>query len=151
MLAFMFIGGSPGGTAGGVRTTTVAVLVLAVVAAVRGRDVVRVFGHRIPHSTIYRAAAVATVMLAAVFVASAALLLTQNLPARDLVFEVVSALGTVGLSLGATTELDGVGRGVIMACMFLGRVGALTLLMFVGRRDPGPDPWRYPEGRVDVV
>lgn len=151
MLGMMFVGGSPGGTAGGVRTTTVAILVLAVVAAVRGRDHVRVFGHRIPHPTVYRAAAIATVMLAAVFVATAALLLTQSVPPRDLLFEVVSALATVGLSTGATAELDGVGRGVIMACMFLGRVGILTLLMFLGGRHPPREPWSYPEGRVDVV
>jgi trk system potassium uptake protein TrkH len=152
MLALMLVGGSPGGTAGGIRTTTVLVLLLAVVAAIRNRPDPTFGSRTIAHTTIYKAAAVATVMVGLVFGATAALMLTQSLEPKVAIFEVVSALATVGLSIGGTSELDGVGRGIIMACMFLGRVGALTLFMFLAQRERvQTDPWRLPEGHIQVI
>jgi trk system potassium uptake protein TrkH len=149
MLIFMFIGGSPGGTAGGLKTTTVAVLVLAVAAALRGRSHVVAFGRHIRHATVYKAAAVATLGALSVVTAIAAVQLTQTLPFDVGVFEVFSAIGTVGLSLGATARLDEVGKVLIMACMFMGRVGPLTLFLFLVDRRPDPD-WDYPDEDVDV-
>jgi trk system potassium uptake protein TrkH len=149
MLVWMFVGGGPGGTAGGVKVTTASVLLLAAVAAVRGREAVEVFGRRIPHRTVYRAAAIATLGVAFVLAALLALLLTQTLDPREALFEVVSAVGTVGLSVGGTTKLDNVGKAVIMLCMFLGRVGPLSAFMILTRQ--GSEPvWRFPEEEVEV-
>ncbi|HSR52318.1 MAG TPA: potassium transporter TrkG [Acidobacteriota bacterium] len=149
MLVWMFIGGSPGGTAGGIKTTTLAVLLLAVYSAVRGRWQVYAFARTVPHKTVYKAAAITTVALAGLVLAVVAMQLTQSIPTRQALFEVVSALGTVGLSLGATSMLDGVGKTIIIACMFIGRVGTLTLFMFLSRR-LAESSWMRPEEEVDV-
>lgn len=149
MMPFMFIGGSPGGTAGGIRTTTAAVLALAVVQAVLGRPAIVVFGRRIGGHTVVRAAVVMTVAVTALVVASVAILITQPIPMPVALFEVVSALGTVGLSAGATATLDELGKVVILVCMFVGRVGGVTLLMVMSQRTP-PAAIDRPEEEIDV-
>jgi trk system potassium uptake protein len=131
-ILLMFIGGSPGGTAGGIKTTTTALLILAVVAILRGRSEVSAFGFRIPSASVGKATAIATLAFATVIAFTMALLLTQRLPFDVLLFEVVSALGTVGLTLGATGALDDVGKWLIILCMFVGRVGPLTVLLLLG-------------------
>ncbi len=149
MIAWMFIGGSPGGTAGGVKTTTVAVLVLSVFHAIRGKWVLEAFGKRIPERARAKALVVVTIATMAGLSALVALLLTQDMSPRLAAFEVASALGTVGLTLGGTAQLDGVGRGIVIACMFVGRVGGLTLLMFLSSSLPQP-AIRRPEEEIDV-
>ena len=148
-LLWMFIGGSPGGAAGGIKTTTAAVLILAVITTVRNYPSAQVFHRRIPHHTVYRAAAIVTGGAAAVFLAFLALLLTQRLPSGVALFEVISALGTVGLSLGGTARLDDIGKLIIAACMFAGRLGPLTLFMFLSRRMT-KGPFGLPEEEIDV-
>jgi trk system potassium uptake protein len=130
-MVLMFIGGSPGSTAGGVKTTTATLLVLAVVATLRGQDTVSIFGARLPPSAVARATAVFTLFVGSILTGSFALLLTQPQPFDALLFEVVSATATVGLSLGVTPELDTTGKLVLMLCMFAGRVGPLTLLLLL--------------------
>ncbi|HOX24658.1 MAG TPA: potassium transporter TrkG [Candidatus Krumholzibacteria bacterium] len=148
-LLWMFIGGSPGGTAGGIKTTTFAVLVLAVVATVQGRHTVTVFGRTISQASVFRAASVATIGCLALIIFVLAIQLTQVTEIIPGIFEVVSALGTVGLSMGATATLDTVGKIIIMVAMFAGRVGSLTLIMFlIAQRDSAP--WRVPEETVAV-
>lgn len=149
MLAWMFIGGSPGGTAGGIKTTTAAVLALSVAATMRGRTSAHAFGRSLSHKTMYKAMAIVTVGATAVFAAFLAMQLTQGIAPGSALFEVVSALGTVGLSVGATAELDGVGKVIIIACMFMGRVGSLTLFMFLSGRMMR-DAWRRPEEAIEV-
>jgi trk system potassium uptake protein TrkH len=149
MIALMFIGGSPGGTAGGIKTTTVALLFLAVIAALRGRADVTVFGRRVVHASVYRAAAVATVGVLSAIAVILALMLTQPLPPQMAMFEAVSALGTVGLSTGGTALLDGIGKVVIMLAMFIGRVGPLTLFLLLGESREG-GRWQFPDAEVDV-
>lgn len=149
MLVAMFVGGSPGSTAGGIKTTTAAVLVLAVTAAARGRTFAIARRRRIPHRTVYKAAAITLVAMFSVAGALFALLLTQPIPLDSALFEVVSALATVGLTVGATGELDDVGKIIIMLCMFAGRVGPLTVFIFLTERT-GPPPVRYPEEGVAV-
>ncbi len=147
--ALMFVGGSPGSTAGGIKTTTVFVLVAAIFTVTQQRDTVVWGGWRIPAATIYRAAAVLTLGLLSVVVALFVLLLTQEMELQTALFEVVSALGTVGLTIGGTAQLDTIGKLVIIVCMFLGRVAPLTLfLMFT--RPAGRDPWEYPEQEISV-
>lgn len=149
MLLWMFIGGNPGGTAGGVKTTTISVLVLSVVHAIRGQWSLEVFGKRVPERTRARAIVVVAVAAAMGLVALVSIQLTQNMPARLAVFEVVSALGTVGLSIGGTAELDGIGKAVIVVCMFVGRIGGLTLLMFLSSRR-APTTLGRPEEEINV-
>ncbi|MBK8480074.1 MAG: TrkH family potassium uptake protein [Proteobacteria bacterium] len=149
MMVLMFIGGSPGGTAGGIKTTTAALLLMAVVAAIRGHGAVEVGGRRVPHRSIYRAAAVATLGLLAVFGGLLMLQLTQTLDPVAALFEVISALGTVGLTIGGTAGLDAVGKLAIVACMFVGRVGPLTLFMFLSHHRT-PVLWRRPVEEIDV-
>ena len=149
MLALMFIGGSPGGTAGGIKTTTVALLLLAVASALRGQPEVTLFEKRIVPASVYRAAAVATVGVLSVMAVVLALMLTQPLPPQVAMFEAVSALGTVGLSTGGTALLDGIGKVIVAGAMFMGRVGPLTLFLLLGERH-ARSLWRFPDAEVDV-
>lgn len=149
MMALMFVGGSPGGTAGGIKTTTLALLWLSLRAILRGGAEVTAFGRRVTDRALLKAGVLTTVGVTAVVVATTAMLLTQDLPSGDALFEVISALATVGLSLGATAQLDEVGKVLILACMFTGRVGALTLLMILSQRRP-PSALGYPPEDVDV-
>jgi len=144
----MFIGGSPGGTAGGIKTTTAVILLLAIAAMLRGRPQVVVGGWRLPHITVYKASAVATLYMLAVLAGFLALQLTQDIDATSALFEVISALGTVGLSIGATLRLDEAGKIIIMICMFAGRVGPLTLALMLGSGRGGK--WAEPEQEVPI-
>jgi trk system potassium uptake protein TrkH len=148
-MILMFIGGSPGGTAGGIKTTTFFVLAMAIAGIMRGRTEIQVFGRRIPHSTLYRAAAIATLGVLSVAGAVLAIQVTQKIPADEAVFEVVSAVGTVGLTTGGTALLDGVGKVIIMLCMFLGRIGPLTAFLFLADREAAP-PWKAPEEELEL-
>ncbi|MBN2797578.1 MAG: hypothetical protein JXX28_00365 [Deltaproteobacteria bacterium] len=144
----MVIGGSPGSTAGGIKTTTMAVLLLAVFGTVRGRAEVSAFRRRIPHRTVYEATAITTAGVLSVVVGLVAIQLTQQLAVDQALFEVVSAFGTAGLSMGATGQLDDVGKALIMLFMFAGRVGPLTLFIFLaGRFAQAP---RYPRESIQV-
>lgn len=149
MTALMFIGGSPGGTAGGIKTTTVAILFIAVKSAMRGRWEALAFGRRFSNASVYKAAALTTIAASAVVLGVVALEVTQPIPLDMGLFEVVSALATVGLSTGATSLLDDVGKVVLMACMFVGRVGPLTLFLFLRERHDDA-PWHVPETHLDV-
>lgn len=149
MLLWMFIGGNPGGTAGGVKTTTLAVLVLSVVGAIRGQWTLEVFGKRVPEHTRARAIVVVAVAATVSIVALVSIQLTQDMSTRLAVFEVVSALGTVGLSIGGTAQLDGIGKAIIAVCMFIGRIGGLTLLMFLSNRR-APATLGRPEEEISV-
>ena len=148
-LTWMFIGGNPGGTAGGIKTTTAAVLFSAVIAAIKGEDRVEAFKRQIPIKTVLKASAVTAGGLVTILVGFIAMLLTQRIPIQLSLFEVVSATGTVGLSLGATSLLDGIGKLIIIVCMFIGRVGSLSLMMVLNHHGLQPI-WERPEEDVDV-
>ncbi|MCA9314167.1 MAG: hypothetical protein H6806_06740 [Planctomycetes bacterium] len=135
MVVLMFIGGSPGSTAGGIKTTTMAVLVAEAWASVRGRSAAVLFHHELPPGTIRRALALVLLGLGAVLGATVLLQLTQVGSFESLLFESVSASATVGLSLGVTPSLDGIGQIVVIACMFAGRVGPLSLFLFLVGQD----------------
>ena len=149
-VVFMIIGGSPGGTAGGIKTSTLAVLVLSVRSMVRGHDEVEIRGRTIPRAIIYKSVAIVVIAFSTFLVVLALLLLTQpELPFEALVFETASALGTVGLSMGITAKLTTVGKLLIVLLMFVGRLGPLTLAVAVGE---GAERRRvrYPEARIAV-
>lgn len=128
LMSLMAIGGSPGSTAGGMKTAVFAVLVLAIASTVRGRSEVEVFGRALPDALVKKAATVAAGLFSVVTLAMLTLDLTETIPFEPLFFEVISAATTTGLSLGATDGLSDTGRVIITATMFLGRVGALSLL-----------------------
>ena len=157
-LALMWIGGSPGSTAGGVKTTTAALLVLLFLSRLRGRDIVSFANRSVPNATVQRAVglAVGAILLLFAFVF---MLLWVELPRASaaldrehfvqLVFEAQSALGTVGLSMNKTADLSPPGRVLIVVMMFLGRVGPLAALEAMARRSRRKQPYRL--GREDVL
>ena len=148
MIALMFVGASPGSTGGGIKTTTFAVLLGAFRALVRGEADVTMFSRRLSQDTVLRSASVALAALTAALVGLMLLLATQPIAFERLAFETFSALGTVGLSLGVTPMLDTFGKFVIMALMFLGRVGPVTVALLFG--SSRPRRVRYPEARLMV-
>lgn len=135
LLMLMFVGASPASTGGGIKTSTAAVLALFLRARVRARDSVPAFGRNIPAGQVLSAFTLFALALTFVFLSTGALLAGQpGLGLREAVFEVFSAFGTVGLSMGATAGLTTAGKAVIILTMFVGRVGPLTLLYAISRR-----------------
>jgi trk system potassium uptake protein TrkH len=149
-LVLMFIGGSPGGTAGGVKTTTVAVLAFTFRALLRNRPEVDALGRSVPAATVYRASAVALISLLLLFGLTFALICVEpNLPFRDVLFEAVSAFGTVGLSTGVTPQLSAAGQVVVCLQMFVGRLGPFTLALAVGLSKAGAS-YSFPSTKIVV-
>jgi len=149
LVILMFVGASPGSTGGGIKTTTLGVLVLSVISMIRGRDDVEFHGRRLPQEIIIKSLAIMLLSLSLVYTFIIVLMLTETASFKDIVFEVVSAFGTVGLSLGITPTLSGAGKLLITILMFLGRVGPLTAAMLVGERMVRAS-YRYPVERVMV-
>ena len=135
---FMFIGGSPGSTAGGIKTTTAAALVLESVAAAFNRDKVTVFKRRLADSTLKRASAVCTIYLLATAAAVLALCVMEPYGLEQILLEVVSAIGTVGLTMGITPSLCVASKLILMFLMFMGRVGGLSLVLVLGEKSRVP-------------
>lgn len=133
MMAWMFIGASPGGTGGGVKTTTVRVLLGVIDAVLRRQPDVQVQGRTIDAASTQKAAAIVAASLVLALGGSVALLFTTDAPFDVLVFEVISALGTVGLSLGATGILDASGKWILIVVMFAGRLGPLAFVLLLAR------------------
>lgn len=149
-LTLMAIGASPASTGGGIKTTTISVLVLSVIATVRGHDRVEVAKKTIPRSTIFTALTAFTLAAISLFVFTFLLTLTEDLPFLDLLFEEFSAFATVGLSRGITSELSTAGRLIVTVSMFIGRVGSVTLaLAFAKQVDKRR--YKYPEESVIVA
>lgn len=155
IIILMFIGGSPGSTAGGIKTTTIGVVILAIISVIRGDSDVKIFARRIPLEIIFRALAVLGIGLLIVIVVTMILSLTEtNLDQYsflDITFETVSAFGTVGLSRGLTPHLSDIGRIIIAITMFIGRLGPLTMAFaFAKRRREKKGLYRYPKERITV-
>lgn len=148
MLAFMYVGASPGSTGGGIKTTTAVVLLSGIRAIAKGEPRIVLFGRRISQDIVYRSAAIAVIAVMIVGGGFFLLLLTEDLGFETLLFEMVSAMGTVGLSLGATSELSEAGKVIIVCVMFAGRVGPLTLALLLGGGKPSPV--HYPRARMMV-
>lgn len=148
MLLF-FIGGSPIGTAGGVKTTTFAIFLLSVAATVRGRPEVTVMQRTVVQETVRKAIAVMCIFFAVCIVAIVLLLCFTGGSALDICFEVFSAAGTVGLSRDYTVAMNTVGKLIVTACMYLGRIGPISLILALSHKDNNP-PMRYAEGSVIV-
>ncbi len=144
-MLLMFIGGSPAGTAGGVKTVSVATLFLGAYAVLRGRTNVEGFRRTIPLAAVRRAGMVVALLFTFICLMTLLLCVTERGESLlEIQFELVSACGTVGLSTGLTTRLTVAGRFLIMLAMFVGRVGPVTLLVaLTGRASPAR--YDYPE------
>ncbi len=141
---FMLIGGSPGGTAGGMKTVTVAVLLLSTWSAFRGRSRINAFGRSLPAGALQKALTVAVAMIFLWGAGALTLSLTESgiayaHSAADILFEASSALGTVGLSTGLTPHMTDPGKLVLILLMYIGRIGPLTLALSVARRAHAAD------------
>lgn len=149
-IAWMFVGGSPGGTAGGVKTTTLGVVLLAVRTMMRGRTDVEAFGRSIPTTQVYRAVAVVALAGAAVgFLVLCLVVAEPGVPFLSLLFEATSAFGSVGYSVGVTRQASAAGQLILVALMFIGRTGPFTLALALGRK-ANPADFSYPAGKVLV-
>ena len=135
MILLMLIGGSPGSTAGGMKTTTFSVLILNAIATFRSQENAGAFGRRLEYHVIKNAATIAMLYFTLFFGGGIAISVYEGLPLLDCLYEAASAVGTVGLTLGITPELHVFSQVVLIILMYLGRVGGLTLIyaVFSGR------------------
>ncbi|MGL5615544.1 MAG: TrkH family potassium uptake protein [Sarcina sp.] len=152
-IIYMFIGGSPGSTAGGLKTATFGVLIITLISIIRGREDIEVFKKRISKDTVYKAFALFILSLVLVITVTMLLCVTQQgVPGADqfnaLLYEATSAYGTVGLSLGITPHLNTAGKIIIMITMYLGRVGPMTVLLALTHRMSKKSGIKYPEDKI---
>ncbi|SHE32606.1 trk system potassium uptake protein TrkH [Desulforamulus putei DSM 12395] len=150
IIILMFIGASPGSTGGGIKTTTFGILSLAVISLARGKEDAEIFKRRIPKEQIYKGLGV--IFLAQCWVVFATLILdaVERADFLKIMFEVVSALATVGLSAGLTPTLSDTGRLIIILTMFFGRLGPLTIAYALATRQQRKQQFRYPEERIII-
>ena len=149
MIILMFIGGSPGSTAGGMKTTTVAVLYANVRSVIKRRKSVQMFGRRVEDETVRSAAALLMIYMLLAFGGAVAISISEQLPIKDCIFETASAIGTVGLTLGITPSLGTFPRVILIVLMFFGRVGGLTLL-YAALSNTGAEVSQSPVEKISV-
>jgi potassium uptake TrkH family protein len=149
MSLLMFIGASPSSVGGGIRTTTFAISVLFIIHFARGKDTVKVFRREIYQGDIIKAFVVIILALIMCFTSVVILMLTEDFSIIQIVFEVCSAFGTTGMSLGITAELSNIGKIIIMILMFIGRVGLLSFLFMIGGKKYKSN-YHYPKERVII-
>ncbi|MEL4273794.1 TrkH family potassium uptake protein [Shewanella xiamenensis] len=148
ILVLMFIGGGSLSTASGIKVVTFMVLILATYGYLRRDEAVYVFKREIPKDTISKALALTMISIGITWLAIFALVLTEKAPMMDITFEAVSALGTVGLSRGLTSNLSSAGQGIIIFMMFMGRLGPLMLAYFLA--NPRVKKLRYAETKLAI-
>lgn len=146
-LFFMFVGGSPAGTAGGVKTVTVTLLLASVVANIKGKKVVSLLNRRVTDTIIRRCVAIIVFSFSIFMILTGVLLAVQEYSFLDTLYEMGSAIGTVGLSRGMTGELSSVGKLIVALAMYLGRIGPITLALAFNS-NKGNAPVSYAEGKV---
>jgi len=155
----MFVGASPSGTGGGIKTVTFAVLLASVYALITERKEVTIFRKSIREETVLEAISIGIISLGVVFLSCTFLFISESAAIssgneggfmNDIIFEVVSAFGTVGLSNGITPRLTSIGKLIISATVFVGRVSPLALALLIGRRGPPAARIKYPEEMVLV-
>lgn len=145
----MFIGGSPGSTAGGIKTSTFGALIFTVFSVIKRRNCTELFKRRIDYATSFRALAITVLSLFVIIVGTIILLSFENISLSQAMFEATSAFGTVGLSLGITPYLSIIGKITLIIIMVLGRVGVLTMALALAA-SPKDINYNYPEDKVMV-
>ncbi len=148
----MFIGASPASTGGGVKTTTISVLLLIVFSVVKGQENVNVFGKRLPTELMRRAVAIMFITLIVLLGGTMGLtLLEKGTPMIDILFETTSAMATVGVSSLGTPGLSRASQVILIPMMFFGRVGPLTMAMALAQRmEKGQNKIKYPEEKIMI-
>jgi trk system potassium uptake protein TrkH len=149
IVILMFIGASPGSTGGGVKTTTITIMIGAVIAMLRGREDIVLFRYRLAQERIYKALTITLLALLLIVTVSMILSTTENSHFLTILFETTSAFATVGLSMGLTPELSVIGKILICLTMFAGRLGLLTLAYALGPKQ-GKPLYKYPEGKIII-
>ena len=167
-VCLMFIGGSPASTAGGIKTTTLGVIILLVMNYIKGKQEINVFKRKITTNAINRAIVVISISVFIVIMAISALLITENFETEkhmdvqhsermnlsivDIVFEVVSAFATVGLTLGITSKLTFAGKIVLISLMIIGRLGPITIsiALFKKHKEAKQPKAQYPHGNIII-
>lgn len=134
MMILMFIGGSPGGTAGGIKTTTFAILVFMIISELQSKKDIIIFNRNIQREHFRKAFVVAFILLSTLSIGIIGLSLTEPFDFLSIAFEAVSAIATVGLSMGITSSLSSIGKIIIILLMYLGRIGPLTLMLSINRK-----------------
>lgn len=148
LIILMFIGGSPGGAAGGIKTTALAILIWSVISTLRQRRETEIFGRSISDSLVRQAGTIAICYSGLIVGATLLLSLSESAPFGIILFEAVSAGTTTGLSLGLTPDLTPFGKFVIITSMYLGRIGPLALFAALALRRRAERPYAYPHEAV---
>jgi trk system potassium uptake protein TrkH len=147
-IGLMFIGTAPASTGGGVKVTTIALLVLVLLAQARGQEEASAFGRGVPRGLIQKALAVLSISSLVVIVATLAIMVSDGLRLVPAIFEITSAFGTVGLSMQVSQELSTFAKLVVIGVMFFGRVGSITLVLALSARKPRG--YSYPQEDIAV-
>ena len=152
--SLMFVGGASASVAGGIKINTLAIVLMAVLSTIRGRGRVSAFGRELPQAQVHRAMTIGAVATAFVFLVALMLTFAESASAKpvdviDLLFESVSAAGTVGQSTGLTGDLSRWGHLILIASMFLGRIGPLTLALYMAQSGE-TDTYRFAQERVTL-
>lgn len=145
----MFIGASPSSAGGGIRTTTFALVIIFILTYVRGGKSLRVFNREIYDEDLFKAVTVLIIAVTSVFVGTFLMLMVEPFTLNEILFEVTSAFGTVGLSLGITGELSIMSKLILMILMFIGRIGVVTFLISFRYRSSSNN-YHYPKERVII-
>ncbi|WP_074591963.1 TrkH family potassium uptake protein [Thermoanaerobacter thermohydrosulfuricus] len=150
-IILMFIGASPAGTGGGIKTTTFAVILYTVLSVIKGEEETVLYKRTISRNIVYKAVAISFISVFIIFSVTMVLSITETSDFLTILYETTSAFGTVGLSLGLTPELTTVGRIIIIFTMYTGRVGPLTLALALAQRQKKPKPiMKYAEEKIMV-
>ena len=149
MCMLMFIGASPSSVGGGIRTTTFALNLLALFHFARGNKSVKVFKRELHQADLMKSLIVTLMAVILVFGSTLILTMTEKHSLLELLFEVCSAFGTTGLSMGITSDLSTIGKSVIILLMFIGRIGIVTLLYLFGRKEIEAN-YHYPKERIII-
>jgi trk system potassium uptake protein TrkH len=146
-VGLMFIGGGPNSVTGGIKISTLAILVLAVWSLSRGRESIEVAHRRIPQLLLYKAVALTIILFSLIFLVTLVLSITERADFLTVLFEATSAVGIVGLSMGLTPDLSPAGKLIITVCMFIGRVGPLTIAIALAK-PPKKPKLKRPEEQI---
>lgn len=149
-MLLMLIGASPGSTAGGIKTTTFVIIIISVISYLKNDNDVNIFKRRLEKDTLKKAISTFAVYLLFAVSGIFIILMSQNLSFSKVAFEVLSAIGTVGLSTGVTRELNSLSQIVIMVLMFCGRIGSLTFASIFAKKNIQKTNTRFPEGKVII-
>lgn len=149
MIILMFIGASPGSTGGGIKTTTFAILVGAVLAMIWGKEDIVIYRYRLGKDRIFKAVTLTLLALFLLIIITMILSTTENHDFLTVLFEATSAFGTVGLTMGLTTDLSNFSKVLLCVTMFAGRLGPLTLAYALGPKNER-ELYRHPEGKITI-